>query len=160
MLQSFKEYIRDNLDEARAQEAAKGGEVNYIVLDLTAVPDLDASALHVFGESHPSAALQLEGAAAGRAATGRQAVGIAGLPARSLRLSPCALSPPHAPAPSDDFTLELKENENATIYLANLNPPVSSAAGLGMLLPAAAACCRPVKRWLTCCCPLLLPAVA
>lgn len=68
---------------------------------------------------------------------------------RSASLHPvtCALSPPPPLAPSDDFTLELKENENATIYLANLNPPVSAAAcflpaaGLGMLLPAAAACC-------------------
>ena len=97
LLQSFKEYIRDNLDEARASEAAKGGQVNFIVLDLTAVPDLDASALHVFGESHPTAARQLEGhpgIAAGRAATGSQRAWVAGLPARILSPAPSRLPRP------------------------------------------------------------------
>ena len=58
--------------------------------------------------------------------------GEAGLLARILSLAPSRL--PQPAALSDDFTKELKETENATIFLANLTPPVSASC---LLLPAA-----------------------
>lgn len=52
-LQTYKEYIRDTLIDARAAQPAGDEPIKYVVLDMTAVTDIDATFIHLFDDFTP-----------------------------------------------------------------------------------------------------------